>query len=158
MKTLIAYATKHGATESVAKKLSKRLEGDVDLLNLKKDNNIDLSRYQKVIVGSSVYMGKIRKEANQFCTDRLQELKEKKLGIFICCMREADDAKNELNDSFPGELLDNAVTECFGGVFNFEKMNIMEKLIVKKVAGVKKTQSNISEEIIDKFASKVNAV
>lgn len=56
-------------------------------------------------------------------------------------MREADDAMAELNDNFSGELLDSAVvSECFGGVFNFIKMNFVERLVVKKVAGVEETQ------------------
>ncbi len=157
MKTLIAYSTKHGTAESSAKKLSKNLKGDVDLVNLKKAKDIQLSKYDKVIIGSSVYMGKIRKEALKFCNDNLSSLKDVKVGLYICCMTEGEKAHRQLKDNFPKELVDSAiVTGIFGGEFDFEKMNFMEKMVIKKVAGVEETESNLLQENIDKFADKLN--
>ena len=157
MKTLIAYATKHGAAEGIGKRLSEKLNSEVDLINLKEIRNIGLAEYDKVIIGSSVYMGKIRKEASRFCNENSSKLKEKKTGIYICCMREGKEAEQELKDNFPDGLIDSAVAlSVFGGEFNFDKMNFMEKMIVKKVAGIEETQSNISEESIDNFADLIN--
>ncbi len=157
MKTLIAYSTKHGAAESSAKKLSEKLNGDVDLLNLKKANDIQLSNYDKVIIGSSVYMGKIRKEAFKFCNDNLSSLKDVKVGLYICCMTEGDDALKQLKDNFPKELVDSAIVKgVFGGEFDFKKMNFLEKMVIKKVAGVEETESKLLQENIAKFADELN--
>ena len=63
-------------------------------------------------------------------------------------MREGNEAAEEINTSFPQELLTNAIAkESFGGAFNFKKMNFLERMIVKKVAKIDKDTSNISSFI-----------
>lgn len=42
--------------------LSENLKGQVEVINLKKVKNVDLSLYNRVIIGGSIYMGKIPKE------------------------------------------------------------------------------------------------
>ena len=165
MKTLIAYATKYGCAEKCAGTLSEMLTGQVELCNLKTAKDIDFSKYEKIIIGGSIYAGKVRKEVTEFCSKNLNALKEKKLGLFVCGMLE-DQAEVELNSSFPPELLARAITkEFFGGEFQFKKMKLSEKLIVKMVSKADKNRpaldtskdvSTISEQTIIKFASSMN--
>ncbi|MTI47074.1 flavodoxin domain-containing protein [Sporosalibacterium faouarense] len=157
MKILIAYGTKHGCTEECAKKLSEILDYEVDLINLSEHKNIDLSIYNKIIFGSSVYIGKIHKEVKEFCNKNLNILKDKKIGLFTCGMSDRDVAVTQLKDSYPKVLVDNAVAKgFFGGEFIFKKLNFMERFIVKKVSKVEKDTSNISEEEISRFAKEIN--
>lgn len=159
MNTLIAYSTKYGCTEKCATILSEKLTGKVDLCNLKVAKVVDLSQYDKVIIGGSIYIGKIQREVSEFCLKNLNELKEKKIGLFICCMRDGDIAETELNNSFPQQLLSHAVArEYFGGEFIFKKMNPIERFIVKRVSKIDKDMSNISEENINRFAQLMNNV
>jgi|Deesub1362A_J573_1020465.scaffolds.fasta_scaffold06256_5 menaquinone-dependent protoporphyrinogen oxidase len=159
MNTLIVYATNYGCTEKCATILSEKLTGKVDLCNLKVVNAVDLSKYDKVIIGGSIYMSKIQKEVREFCSKNLNVLKDKKIGLFICCMRDGNIAETQLNKSFPQELLANAVAgEYFGGEFIFRKMNFLDKLIVKKVTKIDKDMSNILEENINRFAQLMNNV
>lgn len=157
MKTLVAYGTKHGCTEKCATILSEKLEGKVDLYNLKETKDVELSEYDKVVIGGSIYMGKIQKEVVEFCSKNLNTLKNKKIGLFICCMRDGDLAETEINDSFPQELLACASAKgYFGGEFIFKKMNFLERLIVKKVSNIDKDTSNVLEENINRFAEMMN--
>lgn len=166
MSTLITYATKHGSTEKCARTLYEKIEGNVDICNLKTDKNIDLAMYNKVIIGSSIYIGQIRKEVKKFCADNLDELKSKKLGFFICCMSQDEEALGQIENNFTKELTDNAVAkDYFGGEFIFDKMNFMEKFAVKMVSkndenkepiDTKNNISNLLEESIEKFALKMN--
>lgn len=59
MSTLIAYSTKYGCAEKCAKMISDELKDRVDLINLRKENDVDLQKYDKVIIGGSIYIGKI---------------------------------------------------------------------------------------------------
>ncbi len=159
MSTLIAYATKHGCVEKCARMLSEKIEGKVVLSNLKEEKDIDLSQYDKIIIGGSIYVGKIRKEVTEFCSKNLDELMEKKTGLFICGMQEEGVVEKELQDSFPKELYESAVTkEVFGGEFIFKKMNFMERFIIKKVSKVDQDLSRISEKKIAQFAELMNKV
>lgn len=167
MSNLIIYATKHGCTKKCAEILSEKLEGKADLLNLKETKGCNLDQYEKIIIGGSIYAGRIQKEVSKFCIENLNKLKEKKLGLFICCMNE-NSKEAQINTSFPEELLNIAVSkESFGGEFNFDHMNFMEKTIIKMISksdenlpkiDVKENISKLSKENINKFAEKMNKV
>ena len=153
MSILIAYASKHGCTERCAEKLAGKIGEQAELYNLKSGKSIDLSQYDKVIIGSSVYVGKVHKEATDFCTKNLEILGNKKVGLFICGSQEGDALKLELDTAFPQELQSKATAiECFGGEYTFSKMSFMEKTIVKVIAKTNKDTSNIKEDKIDSFA------
>ena len=59
--------------------------------------------------------------------------------------------------SNPEELLNHAkATGLFGGEFIFEKMNFLERLIIKKISGLKESVSKINYETIQQFANRFN--
>lgn len=159
MNTLIVYTSKYGCTEKCAGLLSKELNDKVDIINLKNAGDIDISKYDKVIIGGSIYIGRIQKEVTEFCSKNLDKLKEKGIGLFICGMQEGEAINTELNQNFPSELLNMAAAkEYLGGEFIFDKMNFMEKLIVKVVSKVSSNKSNILKDNIHKFAQEMNAI
>ena len=84
-------------------------------------------------------------------------LLKRKIGLFICCMEKDEKAQRQLNSAYPKELINHAaVAGIMGGEFNFDKMNFLEKAIIKKVAGVTESVSRVSVEDAVKFAAKIN--
>ena len=159
MNTLIVYASKYGCTEKCAELLSKELNDEVDIINLKRIRDIDISKYEKIIIGGSIYIGKIQKEVTEFCSKNLDKLIEKRIGLFICGMQEGDTISTEFKQNFNPVLIKIAdAKECFGGEFILDKMNFMEKFIVKKISKVTSNKSNILEENILKFAQAMNSI
>lgn len=157
MKTLIIYATKHGTTEKCASILSRKLTGEVDVHNLKSGSVPDLQQYDKVIIGGSIYIGRIQKEVSEFCLRNLEVLNGKTLGLFICGMQKGDALKTQLEAAFPHQLREKAVVkESLGGEFIFKNLNFIERFIVKNVSKVDKDTSDISEESIEKFVQLMN--
>lgn len=157
MKTLIAYASKHGCTEKCAKLLEEHLDGETERVNLKEQTEVDFSKYDKVVLGSPVYIGKILKEVDTFAKTNLNELAQKTIGLFICGMQEEHTLRNELEVNYPNELQDKAlVRECFGGAFDFSDMNFAERMITKKVVKIDKDVSAIREDVIQSFAETLN--
>lgn len=156
MRTLIVYATKHGCTENCSKLLKDKLIGEVTTVNIKKDTIPDINSFDNIIIGGSIYVGKIQKEISKFCTENLNLLNEKNIGLFICSMQK-DNVETEINSSFPKELLNHAAAkESFGGEFIFKKMNFFERFIIKTIAKTEKDISDVSEENINKFAQLMN--
>ena len=159
MKTLIAYCTTHGCTEKTAIELKNFLGEDVQLINLKQEPNPDIKAYERVIIGGSIHAGQIQKRVKVFCNKNLETLKFKELGLFICCMEEGETAQKQLQDAFPEELHIKAkTTGCFGGEFNFNKMNLFEKMIIKKVAKVEESMSRIDKKAIKSFSKRMDKV
>lgn len=159
MATLVIYATKHGCAGKCAVDVSERLSGIVDLCNLKTDKLPELLKYDRFVIGGSIYMGQIQREVRKFCLKNLDLLRKKKVGLFICCMQDRLEAEAQLRRAFPEQLYDIAAAkECFGGELIFSKMNFIERCIVKKVANVHADVSNISENTIAGFVQRMNAV
>ncbi|WP_372648216.1 flavodoxin domain-containing protein [Draconibacterium sp.] len=159
MKTLITYCTTHGCTEKTATELKQFLGGEVLLINLKKEAVNDLSSFDRIIVGGSIHAGQIQKKVKEFCNDHLETLKNKELGLFICCMEEGEKAEIQLHDAFPeGLLLSAKATACLGGEFDFKKMNFFQKLIVKKVSKVENSVSHLNHDAIKRFSQQMNQI
>ena len=93
MKTAIVYATKYGCTKECAEILKTYLHGEVNILSAKADK-INLSQYDAVFIGGSVYMGKIQKEITQFCKRNLKQLLHTKIGLFVEIAVPASDWRN----------------------------------------------------------------
>lgn len=156
MKNLIAYATKFGSAKVVADKVSEKLPGETDIVDIKKNQKIDISSYDKVIVGGSIRAGNLQKHVKKFVDRNLDTLKNKTLGLYVCCMSEGEDAEKYINDQYPDELVDHAsATACCGGQFVFGKMNFMEKFIIKAMAKTDKDVYKMDEKSINEFAEKM---
>lgn len=158
MKTLILYSTKYGCAEECAKELASRLGGDTVLVNLKKEKVPPLNEYDRVIIGGSIYVGKIQKVITRYIDDHRSELKAKKLGLFFCCMSEGDMEKTQLKSAFPADLTAvAAATENFGGEFKISKMNFLDRFIVKKISKVECDTKNLLQKNIDRFVVLMNS-
>ena len=132
MKTLILYTTKHGTTTKCAEQLAKKFPGQVDVMKLS-DNHPEMTGYDTVILGGSIYAGKIQKEMKAFCSSYIDTLKRKRLGLFLCCMS-VDQAAAELKASFPDELFVHATaTGRLGGGYKFSDMGFFEKMMIKGI-------------------------
>lgn len=81
MKTLIIYGSNHGCAKKCAELLEENLKGEVDIVDIRKDITLDLNNYDKVVIGGSIYMGKIQKEIEEVCESYCDNLKEKKIRI-----------------------------------------------------------------------------
>lgn len=149
MRTAIVYASNHGTTETVARKLQQGLgEDKTQLFNLKKNKKFDLSPFEQVILGGSIHAGSVQKRIRKFVDNHRPELLEKRLGLFLCCMDE-DRAQTQFENAYPEILRSHAISQkIMGGEFRFDRMNFLEKAMVKKVAGVDQSVSKIQEDKI----------
>ncbi len=67
MTVLVAYASKHGATQGLAERIAKTLVSEghaADVRALPDDGDVDA--YEACVIGSALYMGRWRKEAVAF--------------------------------------------------------------------------------------------
>ncbi|OEH85068.1 hypothetical protein BHU72_05510 [Desulfuribacillus stibiiarsenatis] len=172
MNTLIVYASKHGSTEKcaniIAENLRKHSQDSVDIINVKSKQGqagCDFALYDRIIIGSSIYVGQTQKEVKEFCRTNLPILLQKQIGLFICCMFDEERAEMQLQTGFPEELVRHATAkEVLGGEFQFQKMNFLEKIAVKlasknngdvKKANTSQDISTISSEKINKFVNNI---
>jgi len=156
MKYLIVYKSRHGTTRKVVQQLAEGLSpAEITTVDLGEQRAPDLSLFDAIIIGGSIHAGQIQKDITKFCLKNSATLLAKPLGVFICFMNKKD-GQTELRNAYPFELLQHAtVTGLFGGELLFEKMNFLEKLIVRKVSGVTQTVSALDAEAIRNFIFKM---
>lgn len=155
-KTLIVFQTRTGTTEKAASYLAENIKSNVSMVNLKKDSIPNLNEFSTILVGGSIRASAIQSGLKKFMVKNTSVLLEKKLGLFLCCMEEGATAEKQFNDSFPEELRKHATAIAyFGGEFDFDKLNFLERGIVKKVAGISESISKIDYKAIEKFATDI---
>jgi len=159
MKIAVVYVSKHGTTEKVAVSIAEKLTGtgEVELFSLKKKPNPDISGFETVILGTSIYAGQASNKMKTFCNENESALLQKRTGLFVCGMHpDKEQQEKELKDAYPEALHEIAIVAGFlGGEFLFEKMNVIERFIAKKIAKVDKSVHQIDRDAIDRFVKKM---
>ena len=159
MRNLIIYGTKYGCTAECANKLAASLEGQTDVLNVEQNATIDVSVYDRIIIGSSVYMGQINKKLKKFIEEHLAKLLGKETVIFICCSL-PDNFNDVLAANFPEQLLANTMEKTFvGGRLDIDKMKLVDRTIAKlmsKQKGDVAPGAGILYDVIEDLAKRLN--
>ncbi|MDP8227383.1 MAG: flavodoxin domain-containing protein [Candidatus Celaenobacter polaris] len=155
MKNCILFITKHGSTEKAALLLKEKLKADTDIINLKDVKKPNISDYDTVILGASIYIGKIQKLMRKFIKENLNELFKKNIALFIMAGQK-ERAQETLKNAFPATLFDHAFAkEHFGYEMILEKMNFLEKAATR-AQGVTESKSEIMHDAIEKMAYRTN--
>ena len=159
MKIAVIYASKHGTTEKIAGLIADKLNeaNEVELFSLKKVVNPDISLFDTVILGASIYAGQASAKMKSFCQTNESILAQKKTGLFVCGMHpDKEQQDKELKEAYTASLYENAMATGFlGGEFLFEKFNFFERMIVKKIAKTKNSVHQINQDAIDVFINKM---
>lgn len=155
MKTLIAYTTKHGSTKKCGKLLNERLKTKGKLIDIKKDK-AKIKEYDVILLGFSIYAGRAQKEMINFINSNEKVLKNKEIGLFICCSDE-EKSIEFMKENLPNWIYEKAfIKKYLGHEIHFNKMNFLERNIYKVVAKSKESYSDIKDENIKVLANEVN--
>lgn len=157
MRTLILFTSKYGCTAKASELLKSRIDGEVEVVNLQEINSPSIIPYDRIIMGTSIYFGKPRKEMTDFTRKFGTELNQKEIGLFICAGMEGEKAMQELKLAFPDELVQSALAmEVFGEENYPQKMSFPDKLVLRMVKGKGSVSRGLSIEAIDRFAKAMN--
>jgi len=155
MKNCILFTTKHGSAEKAAGMLKAKLDAETDIINLKHVKKPDISDYDTVILGASIYMGKIQKQMRKFIQEHIDELLKKNIALFIMAGQE-EKAQETMENNFPTALFDHATAkDHFGHEMILKKMNFIEKAAIK-AQGVTESTSEILVGAISLMAQQIN--
>lgn len=90
MTSAVIYTSKTGGTKKVANYIASKIGAEAIQLT----DGIDPSKYEKVILGSGVYAGKISKAMMTFIDANRDRLKD--ASLFVCCMFDGDKGAKQL--------------------------------------------------------------
>mgnify|MGYP006330513243 CR=1 FL=1 len=158
MNILIAYASKSGTTETCVHILEQDFNGHAKLVDLT-HNEPSLDAYDTVLIGGPIRYGKLQSSVKKFVKNHLKDLKQKEVGLFICCA-DVGNAEKYFQTNFPDELLEQATAiDCFGGEIRSHALGIFEKFIAKLAlkSYPADQQPTILKDNIHIFADRVEA-
>ncbi|MFA9378957.1 MAG: flavodoxin domain-containing protein [Lachnotalea sp.] len=154
MKSIIIYATRYGTTAEVAKRIQKELGDNCTIVNIITENVPSLDTFDNLILGGSIYIGKVQKKLTLFVMANLKQLLTKKVGLYLCAGAQMqEELDKELLAAFPQELLDHAIIKgLLGCAYTFEKMRFFDRLIMKKIIGNTVSTAKYYDDRIASFA------
>lgn len=131
MKTIIIYATKSGASKKCAELLTTKLK-DCSLCRLP-EQVPDLYRYDTVILGSGVRMGKIYKPMKNFIEKNVDILLTKKTALYLCSVY-PESLQKTITKNIPQKLIESTVCiESLGGIPPFTSPKNENWMLVEHV-------------------------
>lgn len=157
MKNIIIYSTKYGSVKKCAKLLKNKLKDETAIFDVKDKNISNINDFDNIILGGSIYAGRIQAGLKKFIGKNLDTLLKKNTALFICSGGEGKEGESYIKNNFPKELYDHAVAkELFGHELIFNKLNPLEKIVLKIITKSNKDSIMIKEENIENLAKIIN--
>ncbi len=157
MRLAILYASKYGATRSVAETIADgcRDEGiETSVVEIGKSTPVPDA--DVVLVGAPVYAGSIPGRVRRFLEQNTESLTQVRLGLFLCCLYSGTRAEQQLADSVPARLLAHSFTRRYvGGRIDFDSLRFCDRQIMKRVGGIDHSVDTISNEAIRRIMADV---
>jgi menaquinone-dependent protoporphyrinogen oxidase len=140
-KILVAYGSKYGATEAIARRIGDVLQQAGLQVEVQDARHVqDLELFRGVVLGSAVYAGSWRKEAADLLTSQEAALAGLPVWLFSSGPTgEGDPLELMKGWRFPEALQPVADrigardTAFFGGEIDMQKLSLSEKLLVKGI-------------------------
>jgi menaquinone-dependent protoporphyrinogen oxidase len=128
MRILVAYASKHGSTEEVARAIAARLREAGHEIDVRDAAVVtDLDAYDAVVVGGSLYMGRWHADARTFLRRHRAALEACPLAVFALGPLTTEehhvaDSRKQLDDALTHLDVHPRLVTVFGGVVDPKKL------------------------------------
>lgn len=140
-RVLVAYASKHGSTAEIAKRIGEVLRKAgllADVMPAERATN--LVHYGAVVLGSAVYIGRWRKEATKFLEENVDALAKREVWLFSSGPTGEGDAVELVDGRKIPDSMQHIVNRIkpqdiavFHGVLDFTELSFIERWVVKRV-------------------------
>ena len=157
MKTLIIYATKNGSVKEEAKLMKKELKGEIKLVNIHEETIKDVSQFDNIIIGSSIYFGQIDRKIKAFIFLNRPEIIQKKFGIFFLAAESKPEVMDkQIKDAMPNDIFTNAeAISVIGSEIKLEKFSWLVRLSLKYLKKITSSYKDIDDNKIKEFTDKL---
>ncbi|MFP4330652.1 MAG: flavodoxin domain-containing protein [Alkalispirochaetaceae bacterium] len=153
----IYYASRYGAVSDAAERINEFLGGRAELVDLGRQGMPKrVDPHGPVLIGASMYAGSLLKPAREFCARHLRELLSVKVGLFVSCLYEGEEAKRQIERAYPPELRAHAFGAwAIGGRLEIDKLSMLHKLIITKMVKQTEDLDKIDEPLLREIAESV---
>jgi len=158
MDTIIVFDSRHGSTAEIASRIAGRIAektgGQTRLVYLRDQGSASasLDDCDLVVLGGPVYAGRWSKRAAAFAAARKEELLQRRFAFFAVGL-DAAAGSGPTAEALPPELAAQAAASAkFPGTVLFDKMNFLERWIIRMVAKTREDIRPADLSAADSFA------
>ncbi len=137
MTILVAYASKHGATQGIAERISERLRQTGKEAEARSVDTVkDPGSYEAFVIGSAIYYGSWMKEATDWVHKYQSVLANRPLWLFSSGplgteVKDAEQQPKEIADF--QKLIKPRDHQVFFGSLDHNKLSFTERMVLKAV-------------------------
>ena len=151
-KTLIIYSTTDGHTKKICNYISEKLEQNFKskIISLDKSKNIDLTKYDLIIVGASIRYGKHKPELYSFIQRNQAHLNSIDSAFFSVNAVARKNSKSSTDTNpYMLKFLKNTNWEpkslaVFAGKIDYSKYKVLDKVMIRFIMWLTDGPTNIS--------------
>jgi len=147
MTSIILYTSKKGSTKKCAQYVHAQNK-KTELCSLS-DFQGEISRYDSLVLCSPIYFGQVPKKVRLFLQRNEEIILQKKVYIILNAMN-MDAYDTVLKSNFSDRLRAQAKIVYGGGAYYFDKLNWLEKIVVRKFSGYKVTFEDLQYDKLNK--------
>ena len=152
-KTLIIYSSVDGQTLKIVDKISESITGEKVIYDLDALPDVDLSEYDKVLIGASVRYGKLRPNLYQFVNTHKAQLDDISNAFFLVCLTARKPEKvDPKNNAYM--LKFDALSQwqpklkvVFAGALMYSRYNWWQTLIIQMIMKITGGSTDKSKDI-----------
>ena len=150
---LIIYSSRDGQTKKICKRIASFLNNEIstELISLEDAKKINLSDYEKIVIGASIRYGNYSRELFKFVDLNKNILDKKKCAFFSVNVvaRKPDKNTPETNPYIKKFLKISKWTpkkiDVFAGKVDYPSYNIFDKYIIKLIMFITRGPTNTSQ-------------
>jgi menaquinone-dependent protoporphyrinogen oxidase len=137
MAILVTYASKHGATQEIAERITFTLRQQGKTAEIRPIHSVEsLADYEAVVLGSAIYYGSWLKEATEFVRQHVEALSERPVWLFSdgplgAEVKDAEEQPKELAEF--RQTLPFREHRLFFGALIRNQLSFAERMVVKAV-------------------------
>ena len=138
-KILVAYATKHGSTERVARAIGKAFSEEGAKAEVKPVHEVGEPRgYRAVVLGSPLYSGKVLAGVQSFAGEHREQLSSMPVALFFVCLTMSRPSEKNVQKVVKKtrplvELLHPRDVGLFAGSLDYSDLGFFDRMLVKLV-------------------------
>ncbi|MEE3652252.1 MULTISPECIES: menaquinone-dependent protoporphyrinogen IX dehydrogenase [unclassified Brenneria] len=155
MKALILFSSKDGQTRAIASYIANSLKGSLecDVISLLSTNDIDLNKYDRILIGASVRYGRFNPAVNKFIRQHLTYLQELPSAFFSVNLTARKPEKRSLQtNAYTRKFLLNSPWQpdlcgVFAGALRYPRYWWFDRVMIQLIMHMTGGETDSSKEI-----------
>lgn len=155
-KTLLLHSTREGQTKKILSYIESKLDGhECETMDIHQAGTVDLSQYDKVVIGASIRYGHLNKKLYQFIEQHQSQL-EKANAAFFCVnltARKEDQGKDTPEGSaYIKTFLKKSpwtptLIGVFAGALYYPRYNLFDRFMIRFIMSMTGGETDTTKEV-----------